>query len=162
MISANIRPTPVVDIVRPLHASHHPEETQIAVWRDLSAPLPHIDSKYFYDDLGSQLFEDITALPEYYQTRTEEALLESIADEIIDLTQPIELLELGSGAGRKIRLLLDAGRRQGLLSSCVLLDVNESFLAEKGLKPWQPQRPLLQRPLKTGARFSTKALAASR
>jgi L-histidine N-alpha-methyltransferase len=129
MISANIRPTPVVDIVRPLHASHHPEETQIAVWRDLSAPLPQIDSKYFYDDLGSQLFEDITALPEYYQTRTEEALIESIADEIIDLTQPIELLELGSGAGRKIRLLLDAGRRRRMLSSCVLLDVNESFLA---------------------------------
>jgi L-histidine N-alpha-methyltransferase len=118
-----------VDIVRPLEVSQDPAEEQAAVRRELERPLPHIDSKFFYDDLGSRLFENITRLPEYYQTRTEEALLEEIADEVIDLTEPVELVELGSGAGRKIRLLLDAGRRQHTLASCVLLDVNESFLA---------------------------------
>lgn len=99
------------------------------IWRDLRAALPRIDSKYFYDDTGSRLFEDITRLPEYYQTRTEEALLESIADDVVDLTDPRELVELGSGAGRKIRLLLDATHRRGTLDRCVLLDVNEAFLA---------------------------------
>ncbi len=98
------------------------------VRRNLLRTLPRIDAKYFYDDLGSELFEDITRLPEYYQTRTEEALLESIADEVVARTEPFELVELGSGAGRKIRLLLDAMRRRGRLEGCVLLDINESFL----------------------------------
>jgi L-histidine N-alpha-methyltransferase len=98
------------------------------VRRNLLRTLPRIDAKYFYDDVGSQLFEDITRLPEYYQTRTEEALLESIADEVVALTDPLELVELGSGAGRKIRLLLDAMRRRGRLEGCALLDINESFL----------------------------------
>jgi L-histidine N-alpha-methyltransferase len=129
MSSANISSACLVDIVRPLRVSHDPIQAKIAIWRDLSAPLPHIDSKYFYDDRGSQLFEDITALPEYYQTRTEESLLESIADDIVDLTRPAELVELGSGAGRKIRMLIEAGRRPDLLENCVLLDVNESFLS---------------------------------
>jgi L-histidine N-alpha-methyltransferase len=99
------------------------------IWRDLHAAPPRIDSKYFYDDRGSHLFEKITRLPEYYQTRTEEALLESIADDVVSLTGPRELVELGSGAGRKIRLLLDAMQRAGTLDRCVLLDVNAAFLA---------------------------------
>jgi L-histidine N-alpha-methyltransferase len=106
-----------------------PDRARSDVWRDLRAALPRIDSKYFYDDRGSQLFEDITRLPEYYQTRTEEALIESNADTVVSLTRPRELVELGSGAGRKIHLLLDAMQRRGRLDRCVLLDVNEAFLA---------------------------------
>lgn len=98
------------------------------VWRGLLAPLPRIDPKHFYDDRGSRLFERITRLPEYYQTRTEEALLEEVVGEILDLCRPRELVELGSGAGRKIRLLLAGMRDRGLLDECTLLEINETFL----------------------------------
>lgn len=93
-------------------------------------PLPELPSKYFYDDRGSALFDEITRLPEYYQTRTEEAILEKIAQEVVDLVRPRELCELGSGVGRKVRLLLDAMARRGLLERCVLLDISEGFLVE--------------------------------
>jgi L-histidine Nalpha-methyltransferase len=63
---------------------------------------------YFYDDRGSELFEQICDLPEYYPTRTEQAILESCAAEIAQLTGACELVELGSGSSRKTRLLLEA------------------------------------------------------
>jgi L-histidine N-alpha-methyltransferase len=120
-----------IEIVRSYGNGHgDPAVVRAAVWSDLARELPTIDSKYFYDDRGSRLFEDITRLPEYYQTRTEERLLDSIADEIVATTRPRELVELGSGAGRKIRLLLDSMRRQNLLDGCFLLDVNETFLTD--------------------------------
>jgi L-histidine Nalpha-methyltransferase len=64
--------------------------------------------RYFYDDLGSELFEQITDLPEYYPTRTELAILEKYALEIAELTGVCELVELGSGSSRKTHLLLAA------------------------------------------------------
>jgi len=98
--------------------------------KGLLATPPWLPSKYFYDDRGSRLFEAITQLPEYYQTRTEEGILERDADEIVSLARPKELTELGSGVSRKIRLLLGAMARRGLLRRCVLLDINESVLDE--------------------------------
>lgn len=95
-----------------------------------SLPLKTIPCKYLYDDRGSRLFEEITRQPEYYQTRTEEKLLETIADDVIARARPEELVELGSGAGKKVRLLLDAMRRARTLRSCVLLDINETFLSD--------------------------------
>jgi L-histidine N-alpha-methyltransferase len=100
----------------------------------LLAPEPWLPSKYFYDDRGSQLFEEITRLPEYYQTRTEEAILESIADDVIARTVPSELVELGSGEGRKIRLLLDRIADRGLLGRCVLLDINQRSVCESAAR----------------------------
>jgi len=100
-----------------------------AVWEALLAPLPTIEPKYFYDDLGSRLFEQITELEEYYQTRTERRLLGEIAGDIVDAAAPHEMVELGSGAGLKVHLLLDEIRARDLLTSCVLLDINESFLS---------------------------------
>jgi L-histidine N-alpha-methyltransferase len=105
-----------------------PVAERAEVDRNLLRQLPRIDCRYFYDDVGSKLFEEITKLPEYYQTRTEEAILASIADEIVHSTGPRQLVELGSGAGRKVRLLLDAMRHRSRLDSCVMLDINESFL----------------------------------
>ena len=93
-------------------------------------PLPWLPCKYFYDDRGSALFEKITSLPEYYQTRTEEGILERVAGEIMAATRPVELCELGSGVGRKVRLLLDAGLALGTLERCVLMDINATVLAE--------------------------------
>ncbi len=100
----------------------------VEVGESLRAVPPWLPSKYFYDDRGSELFEAITQLPEYYQTRTEECLLERATGEIVDLVRPRELLELGSGAGRKIRLLLAGMARRGLLDRCTLLDINRTFL----------------------------------
>jgi L-histidine Nalpha-methyltransferase len=91
----------------------------------LSEP-PTLPSKYFYDDTGSALFEEITRLPEYYQTRTEEALLASVASDLVERARPDELIELGSGAGRKIRTLLDAAHPRRL----TLLDINRRFLED--------------------------------
>ena len=96
----------------------------------LAQPLPCLPSKYFYDDRGSALFEQITRLPEYYPTRTEEAILGRVAGEVVAASRPVELCELGSGVGRKVRLLLDAGRALGTLARCVLLDINATVLAE--------------------------------
>jgi L-histidine N-alpha-methyltransferase len=115
-------------IVRGRHHVRDPMEERAEVRRNLLRVLPRIDSRYFYDDVGSRLFEEITSLSEYYQTRTEEALLAEIADEVIRLTGARGLVELGSGAGRKIRILLDAIQRRGTLERCVLLDINETFL----------------------------------
>ena len=64
--------------------------------------------RYFYDDRGSALFEQICDLPEYYPTRTEQAILEDCALEIAQTTGACELVELGSGSSRKTRLLLEA------------------------------------------------------
>jgi L-histidine Nalpha-methyltransferase len=64
--------------------------------------------RYLYDDLGSELFEQITDLPEYYPTRTEQAILEKYALEIAELTGACELVELGSGSSRKTHVLLEA------------------------------------------------------
>ncbi len=68
-----------------------------------------ISPKWFYDERGSELFEAICELPEYYPTRTELGLLEAHAEEIAALIGPqAELVEFGAGASRKVRLLLDA------------------------------------------------------
>lgn len=93
-------------------------------------PLPSLPCKYFYDERGSALFDAITRLPEYYQTRTEEKLLAACADDVIERVRPRELVELGSGIGRKIRLLLDRLDRRLLLERCVLLDIDRHFLAQ--------------------------------
>jgi len=99
----------------------------------LTRALPEIPPIYFYDDHGSELFERITRLDAYYQTRTEISILERHAAAILEVTRPRHLVELGSGAGRKIRLLLDAWRahapaRRG--HTCTMLDVNALFLEE--------------------------------
>lgn len=74
----------------------------------LSQSPKTLPCRYFYDDRGSQLFEQITDLPEYYPTRTEQAILESCALEIAQLTGSCDLVELGSGSSRKTRILLEA------------------------------------------------------
>nr|WP_238717929.1 L-histidine N(alpha)-methyltransferase [Petrachloros mirabilis] len=67
-----------------------------------------LPSKYFYDDRGSQLFDQICHVPEYYLTRTEAHILKTYAPAIAEITGPCELVELGSGSATKTRFLLDA------------------------------------------------------
>src|SRR5947207_12819985 len=71
----------------------------------LSLPLPSLPSKYFYDERGGRLFDEITRLPEYYLTRTEEAMLPGVARLVAGRLRPAELVELGSGRGGKVRML---------------------------------------------------------
>lgn len=87
-----------------------------------------LSPKYFYDDRGSQLFEQITSLPEYYLTRTEAAILQQGADAIATLTGPCELVELGSGSSTKTRYLLDAYAAQGHALCYVPIDVSGGIL----------------------------------
>jgi len=89
------------------------------VRRGLTSDPKTLPSKYFYDDLGSRLFEAICCLPEYYLTRAEREILHTYAAEITgdlvaDSRQPIRLIELGSGNAEKTRYLLEAAlARQG-------------------------------------------------
>jgi L-histidine Nalpha-methyltransferase len=96
----------------------------------LTRPFKELPPKHFYDARGSELFERICELPEYYPTRTEREILEQRAGEIIEHTGAGELVELGSGSAEKARILLDAMSRAGTLHRYVPLDVSESALAD--------------------------------
>jgi L-histidine N-alpha-methyltransferase len=93
----------------------------------LSSPFKEIPPKYFYDERGSELFERITELPEYYPTRTERAILREHADEIVASAEPTTLIELGSGAAAKTRELLDAIAATGRLETYVPVDISEEI-----------------------------------
>ena len=94
----------------------------------LIAVPKRLPPKWFYDARGSELFEEITELPEYFPTRTERALLERTADSIAILSGADTLVELGSGSSAKTRLLLDAFRQAGSLRRYVPQDVSEAAL----------------------------------
>ncbi|GAA2350788.1 L-histidine N(alpha)-methyltransferase [Saccharopolyspora halophila] len=87
-----------------------------------------LSPKWFYDAAGSELFERITELPEYYQKRTEARILRERALTIAETTRSSTLVELGSGSSEKTRLLLDALRKTGFLQRFVPLDVSASAL----------------------------------
>ena len=96
----------------------------------LTATPKSLPPKWFYDARGSELFERITQLPEYYPTRAEREVLAARAGEIARLTSATTLVELGSGSSEKTKLLLDALRDQGSLREIVTLDVSESALRD--------------------------------
>src|SRR5919106_5199390 len=79
----------------------------------LSAAQKAIPPRYFYDQYGSELFEQICQQPEYYLTRTEATLLRQHAADILDIIGECTLVELGSGSAVKTRLLLDECQRRG-------------------------------------------------
>jgi L-histidine Nalpha-methyltransferase len=95
----------------------------------LTAAAKWLPPKWFYDSRGSELFDEITRLPEYYPTRAERAVLAAQATEIAELTGAKTLIELGSGSSEKTRLLLDAFTERGGLGTFVPLDVSGSALA---------------------------------
>jgi L-histidine Nalpha-methyltransferase len=109
--------------------------TQLAadVRHGLLAPQKQLPPKYFYDDRGADLFDQICDLPEYYLTRTEQALLEEVVQEIAAIAQPAEIVEFGSGASRKTRLLLEAVLRRGIEPYYVPIDVSQGMLRHSAL-----------------------------
>jgi L-histidine N-alpha-methyltransferase len=93
----------------------------------LTASPKVLQPKYFYDELGSRLFEAITVLPEYYPTRAEAEILRAHGGEIVAaLGGPVWLLELGSGDGQKTRLLIEALLARQETLEYVPLDISET------------------------------------
>lgn len=85
--------------------------------------------KYFYDETGSALFERITELPEYYPTRTEIGIMERCASDIVEYLQSaVRLVEPGSGASVKTRLLLRAAMQRGVQVQYVPIDISREFV----------------------------------
>ncbi|QSV61978.1 MAG: L-histidine N(alpha)-methyltransferase [Dolichospermum sp. DL01] len=115
-------------IAQPLTVlDHHYQELSIDgkdVIKGLTEKLKSLPPKYFYDDPGSQLFEKICELPEYYPTRTEAWILQEYADEIAGITNCCELIELGSGSSTKTQALLTA--YQKIANSCRYLPIDVS------------------------------------
>ncbi len=95
----------------------------------LIANEKRISSKFFYDEKGSKLFEDITHLPEYYPTRTEISILEKIAPELMKDLKNIDLVELGSGDCSKISILIDSISSGNLETiNYIPIDVSQSAI----------------------------------
>jgi L-histidine N-alpha-methyltransferase len=98
----------------------------------LTATPKELPPRWFYDERGSELFDRITRLPEYYPTRTERAILTARAGEIAAAAGADVLVELGSGTSEKTRLLLTAMREAGTLRRFVPFDVDPSVLRLAG------------------------------
>lgn len=119
MTAAAVRPpSPLIDEVRD----------------GLSRAQKELSPTLFYDRRGSELFEEITQVAEYYLTRTERALLATRMPPVIEQLAPRTLVELGAGSAAKTRLLLDAMRAGGEAAAYVPVDVSAEFLRESAVK----------------------------
>ena len=96
----------------------------------LTSTPKSLPPRWFYDARGSELFEQITELPEYYPTRTETRILQAHATDIAAVAPVETVIELGSGSSTKTQLLLDAWQRAGTLRRIITVDVSTSALAE--------------------------------
>jgi len=127
-MSSSIQPKWGRTVVR---AQRHPNPRMLAeVAAGLAAPQKELPPKYFYDHRGSELFEEITRLPEYYPTRTERSLLESWMPALISDLGTRTLVELGAGSAEKSRIILSAMRAAGTAGLYVPIDVSASFLEQ--------------------------------
>jgi dimethylhistidine N-methyltransferase len=100
-----------------------------AVRTGLCAPAKSLPCAWFYDHEGSLLFEEISALPEYYLTRAEEEILARYAGEIVnDLPRSVDLVELGSGSAAKTRILIQALLARDRALRYVPIDISETML----------------------------------
>lgn len=100
------------------------------VRRGLSEHPRTLPPKWLYDDRGSELFDEITRLPEYYPFHAERSILEEHADAIVTASGATTLVELGSGTSEKTRLLLDAFTAAGQLTRFAPVDVSEQTLRD--------------------------------
>lgn len=115
-------------------ASHQPETLFALVASGLSGSQKSLPCRLFYDPIGSQLFERICALPEYYLTRTEHRILENHAAEIVAAAgDDVALIEFGSGSSCKTRLLIEALLAWQRHLHYVPIDISREFLRESAL-----------------------------
>jgi L-histidine N-alpha-methyltransferase len=119
----------VVGGVTPPYTVHRSRQQMVRdVRQGLLRSPKQLSPKYFYDERGSELFEEITQLPEYYLTRAERTLLEQRIAEIIAAVRPCSLVELGAGSATKTRIILDEMRSNGCAECYVPVDVSKEFL----------------------------------
>ncbi len=116
------------------HPARYLDTLRADVRAGLSATPKTLPPKYFYDARGSQLFDEITRLPEYYPTRAETSILERHARQIAALSRCESLVELGSGTSAKTRLLLRALRDGGTLREFVPFDLDPTVLSAASSK----------------------------
>ncbi|MEE9242534.1 MAG: L-histidine N(alpha)-methyltransferase, partial [Mycobacterium sp.] len=102
------------------------------VRRGLGQTPKSLPPKWFYDSVGSDLFDQITRLPEYYPTRAEAQILRTHAGEIAAASGADTLVELGSGTSEKTRMLLDALHNRGSLLGFIPFDIDTSVLSATG------------------------------
>lgn len=111
-----------------------PGELDQALRHDVRAGLTstpkELPPKWFYDEHGSALFDKITRLDEYYQTEAERSILAARAADLIALTNPDTIVELGSGTSDKTRTVLDEATNSGHLERFIPFDVSEEFLRD--------------------------------
>lgn len=115
-------------------SNHLAEDSALhALRRDVFVGLQQtpksLPPKWFYDSVGSDLFDQITRLPEYYPTRAEAAILRARSADVGSASQADTLVELGSGTSEKTRMLLNALRDRGSLRSFVPFDVDAGVLS---------------------------------
>lgn len=122
--------TVIVDVH--LAPSSAAEALRADVLRGLTATPKTLPPKWFYDERGSELFDEITRLPEYYPTRAERSILVEHAGDVAAACGADTLVELGSGTSEKTRLLLTALREAGGLARFVPFDVDPSVLRAAG------------------------------
>lgn len=113
-----------------IHALHRDSRDGLIddVRAGLTQTPKELPPRWFYDEAGSQLFEEITGLPEYYQTRTELTILERHAQDIVQRTRSASIVELGAGSCTKSRVLIRAARGMGTLWTFVPFDISEPTL----------------------------------
>jgi len=118
---------------RLLHTDSAEGDFAADVRRGLTAERKWLPPRWFYDDVGSALFDTICFLPEYYVTRAETEVLAAHAEEIADAFGPVaRLVELGSGSARKTRILLDVLTRRQRELEYVPVDVDAGMLERAG------------------------------
>lgn len=118
----------IESLIDPMKADQAERDAAQEVIAGLSQRPKSVPPRYFYDDRGSDLFEQICELPEYYLTRTETTILQQYAGAIAHLTGPCELVELGSGSSTKTRILLDAYQQLGHPLRYCPVDVSAGIL----------------------------------
>ena len=111
-----------------LDADYFARAFRTDVLEGLTKTPKRLPPKWFYDDRGSDLFDQITRLPEYYPTEAERSILTSQADSIAEASGADTLVELGSGTADKTRVLLNAMSKTGQLARFVPFDVSEGIL----------------------------------
>lgn len=127
--SAEIHPAVEVDVHLPPGGPLSGMAADVRI--GLTKPFKELSPRYFYDERGSELFEVITELEEYYPTRAERAILELSSTEITRAAgNPATLIELGSGSSAKTRVLLDAMRDAGGLEAFAPVDISEEITRE--------------------------------
>ncbi len=106
------------------------DETALELRNALTRLPRTLPPRWLYDDRGSELFSQITGVPEYYQTETERQILTDHSAAIAEITEATTVIELGSGTSDKTRTLLDAFTAHGLIERFVPLDVSEQTVLD--------------------------------